>query len=94
MMEWRAGASVGRGVAAKRPGFRPLVKKTYLTIMYLTRVSTNVCGGFAPKINLFRENVQIRTFVLKWANEHTLLLHMEGPGEIHFTTKRTKGTKG
>jgi hypothetical protein len=73
--------------SSKKAVFPPLVKKTYLTLVCLTRVLANVCKGFVLKINLFRENVQNRTFVLKWADEHTVLLQMEGSGEVHFTTK-------
>jgi hypothetical protein len=90
------GPTPGLTAAVKNPFFGPSVKKTYLTYMCLTRVSTNVYRGFVPGKNLFRENVQNWAFVLKWPDEHTLLLNclMEGSGGIHFTTKRTKGTKG
>jgi hypothetical protein len=53
------------------------VKKTYLTLMYLTRVLTNICRGFVLEKNLLREHVEIRVFVLQWAGEHTLLRQLE-----------------
>ena len=38
--------------------FHPSVKKTYLTLMYLTVVSTNKIRGFVQNIFPFREAVQ------------------------------------
>jgi hypothetical protein len=50
----------------KKPGFSIPVKKTYLTLMYLTRVSTNVCRGFVVRKNPFREAVEFWPLLLKW----------------------------
>ena len=53
----------------KNPVFGLLVKKTYLTCVYLTAISTNKYGAFVHLKNLAPGYVQIWPFVLEWAGE-------------------------
>ena len=49
--------------------FSPLVKKTYLTLVYLTVVSTSKIKGFVLEKKNFPEDVQKTPLLLKWARE-------------------------
>jgi len=46
----------------------PIVKKTYLTLLYWTGVSANKIKGFVREKNRFPEAVKIRAFLLNWPN--------------------------
>ena len=60
-------------VVKKNPVSGHLVKKTYLTLVYLTVVSANKIKGFVPEKNRFREAVKIWLLLPKWLNERAFL---------------------
>ena len=53
---------------AKRPVFGAPVKKTYLTLVYLTVVLASKINGFVLEKKNFREDVQKTPPLLKWAH--------------------------
>ncbi len=49
--------------------FHGPVKKTYLTLMYLTAILPNICKGFVLEKNTGRACVKILPFLLNWAKK-------------------------
>jgi hypothetical protein len=68
------------------PFLGPLVKKTYLTLVYLTVVLANKIKGFVGEKNRFPEAVKIWLFLLKWRDECALLRQMQAVARLSIAS--------
>ena len=71
----------------------PIVKKTYLTLLYLTGVSANKIKGFVREKNRFPEAVKIWLFLLKWRDECALLRQMQAVARLSIASAVQAGKR-